>query len=159
MIKVKNYYFIIFLVSNLFSNVSETRKNAITRAVKQMGPTVASINVVKIKEFSNQYYFNDPFFRYLYPTIIKKIPSLGSGVIISPDGYILTNQHVIENSIEIIITLSGGNQYRGEIIGEDRKTDLALLKIEDSNSINTSFPNFKNELNNLGGKISWKVKL
>ena len=132
MISFRKYYFLLFLITNLLANVTENRKNAITKSVKKMGPTVASINVVKIKEFSNQYYFNDPFFRYLYPTMIKKIPSLGSGVIISPDGYILTNQHVIENSIEIIITLSGGKQYDAEIIGEDRKSDLALLKIDDS---------------------------
>ena len=87
MISFRKYYFLLFLITNLLANVTENRKNAITKAVKKMGPTVASINVVKIKEFSNQYYFNDPFFRYLYPTMIKKIPSLGSGVIISPVSY------------------------------------------------------------------------
>ena len=139
---ILNKYFILLLLSNyLLGNVSDSRKNAITQAVKKMGQTVASINVMKIKEFSNHYYFNDPFFRYLYPTMIKKIPSIGSGVLISPDGYILTNQHVVENSIEIIITLPGGKEYDGQVIGEDRKTDLALLKIEDSNLPYSEFAN------------------
>ena len=62
---ILNKYFILFLLSSyLLGNVSNSRKNAITQAVKKMGPTVASINVMKIKEFSNQYYFNDPFFNY-----------------------------------------------------------------------------------------------
>jgi len=139
---ILNKYFILLLLSNyLLGNVSDSRKNAITQAVKKMGQTVASINVMKIKEFSNHYYFNDPFFRYLYPTMIKKIPSIGFGVLISPDGYILTNQHVVENSIEIIITLPGGKEYDGQVIGEDRKTDLALLKIEDSNLPYSEFAN------------------
>jgi len=55
--------------------------------------------------------------------------SLGSGVIISPDGYIVTNEHVVEGTDAIQVRLSTGKQYRGEIIGMDPKTDLALIKI------------------------------
>ncbi|SVC42193.1 uncharacterized protein METZ01_LOCUS295047, partial [marine metagenome] len=46
--------------------------------------------------------------------------------VISPDGYVLTNYHVIENAHEIIVTLPGGEEYKSEIIGKDRFTDLAL---------------------------------
>lgn len=59
----------------------------------------------------------------------KKINSLGSGFIISKDGYVVTKYHVIENSEEIVINLSDGKKYKAEVVGVDKKTDLALLKI------------------------------
>lgn len=59
--------------------------------------------------------------------------SLGSGFIISEDGYILTNAHVVNSADEITVKLSDKREFRAEIIGADRKTDIALLKIEASN--------------------------
>lgn len=56
--------------------------------------------------------------------------SLGSGVIINKEGYIVTNNHVVENAKEIIVTLHNEKDYRAEVIGRDKKTDLALIKIE-----------------------------
>ncbi len=55
--------------------------------------------------------------------------SLGSGVVIHPDGFIVTNHHVVEGMDAIQVLLSGGKQYRAEVIGTDPKTDLALIKI------------------------------
>ncbi|HWU41128.1 MAG TPA: trypsin-like peptidase domain-containing protein, partial [Candidatus Acidoferrum sp.] len=55
--------------------------------------------------------------------------SLGSGVVIHPDGFIVTNHHVVEDTDGIQVLASGGKQYRGEIVGMDPKTDLALIKI------------------------------
>lgn len=54
----------------------------------------------------------------------------GSGVIITPDGYIITNNHVVDKSQELSVTLNNNKTYKAEIIGTDRKTDIALLKIE-----------------------------
>ena len=54
----------------------------------------------------------------------------GSGVIISPDGYIITNYHVIENSSEVIVTTNNNKEYEAEIIGFDEVTDIAVLKID-----------------------------
>ena len=56
--------------------------------------------------------------------------SLGSGVIINKEGYIVTNNHVIENAKEITVTLSNEKDYKAEVIGRDKKTDLALIKID-----------------------------
>ena len=56
----------------------------------------------------------------------------GSGIIISPDGYILTNNHVIENATEINIILNTGKEYKGEVVGKDRTTDIAVIKINDN---------------------------
>jgi len=54
----------------------------------------------------------------------------GSGVIISPDGYIITNNHVIENSSQLEVTLNNNKTYKAELIGTDPKTDIALIKID-----------------------------
>lgn len=59
----------------------------------------------------------------------------GSGVIISPDGYIVTNNHVIENSSELQVTLNNNKTYRAELIGTDTETDIALLKIDAENDL------------------------
>ena len=59
--------------------------------------------------------------------------SSGSGVVISPDGYVLTNTHVIENASKITVTLSGGNEYDADVVGVDKTSDLALLKLEGKN--------------------------
>jgi serine protease Do len=56
--------------------------------------------------------------------------SLGSGVIINKEGYIVTNNHVIENAKEILVTLASEKEYEAEVIGRDKKTDLALIKID-----------------------------
>ena len=63
----------------------------------------------------------------------EKRTGLGSGVIVSDTGYILTNNHVIERTDKILVTLSTGEEYSAKIIGFDKKTDLALLKIEANN--------------------------
>jgi serine protease Do len=60
---------------------------------------------------------------------------LGSGFIIDPKGYIVTNCHVIGNAGEIRITLNGGRDFSAELIGADKNTDLALLKIDASNPL------------------------
>lgn len=113
-------------------DINQSRETVITRAIGEVGPAVASINVVQIKEYFATPFFNDPFFQFLFPEqpFKHQIKGLGSGVMISPDGYIITNQHVVEGADEIIITLPGGKEYNGEIIGEDRTTDVAILKID-----------------------------
>ncbi|MEE9167650.1 MAG: trypsin-like peptidase domain-containing protein [Candidatus Neomarinimicrobiota bacterium] len=113
-------------------DIDRSRETAITRAIARVGPSVASINVVQIKEYYRAPFFDDPFFQFLFPEgpFRQRIKSLGSGVVISPDGYVITNQHVIEAADEIIVTLPGGKQYDAEIVGQDRTTDMAVLKID-----------------------------
>src|SRR5271157_2880322 len=56
--------------------------------------------------------------------------SLGSGFIINRDGYILTNDHVVENATEIVVTTHEGNEFKAKLIGRDAKTDVALIKVD-----------------------------
>ena len=113
--------------------ISNSRHNAITRAVALASPTVVGINVTSVKTYYRRSpFFNDPFFRQFFgdEAFQKKVQSLGSGFIVSADGYIITNQHVVENALEIIVTREGGRQYVAEKIGEDVTSDVALLKID-----------------------------
>jgi serine protease Do len=60
----------------------------------------------------------------------QKVKELGSGFLISPDGYIVTNDHVAGNATEITVTLTDGKEYKAKLIGTDHSTDISLLKIE-----------------------------
>lgn len=115
-----------------------TRQNSITHAVKILSPAVVGINVTQVYEYSRRSPWSnnrDPILRQLYPELFEErryqqqVSSLGSGFIISADGYILTNEHVVQNAKEIIITMTGGEKAVAEKLGSDPKTDVALLKI------------------------------
>ena len=79
----------------------------------------------------------DPIFRYFFGDRLdprpREVSNLGSGVIVSPNGYILTNQHVVEAADEIQIALADGQSLPAKVVGADPETDLAVLKIEASN--------------------------
>jgi serine protease Do len=113
--------------------VEESRRNAITRTVAAVSPAVVGINVIEMRTYRRwNPWGDDPFFRQFFgdQTYVEKIPSLGSGFIISSDGYILTNDHVAGNAKEITVTLTSGEKYKAEVIGTDLVSDIALLKIE-----------------------------
>jgi len=117
-------------------SISTSRQNAITRSIEHVSPAVVGINVIKIERFVQRSLFDDdPFWQMFFPprTYQQKVKSLGSGFIISPDGYILTNEHVIHNASEIVVTTTEGKQYRAKVTGSDYIYDVALLKIEGSN--------------------------
>ncbi|MBN2415919.1 trypsin-like peptidase domain-containing protein [bacterium] len=114
--------------------ITQSRTNAITRAVKDVSPAVVGINVKQIRRVRSRSYFSDPMWDYFFPReYLEEVPSLGSGFIISSDGYILTNQHVIDEATEIMVTTTDGKQYKAEIAGQDAKYDIALLKIDVDN--------------------------
>ncbi|MBH54465.1 MAG: protease Do [Opitutaceae bacterium] len=105
----------------------------------QVTPAVVSVSTSKILE-AQRYslppqFRDDPFLRRFFGVPEKqedqpRAEGLGSGVIVSRDGYILTNNHVIENVDEVSVRLQDGRQFDAEIIGADSKTDVAVLKIE-----------------------------
>ena len=68
--------------------------------------------------------------QFFYGDESRKRVGTGSGVIISPDGYIITNHHVIENSSEVIVTTNDNKEYEAIIVGSDEVTDVAVLKID-----------------------------
>jgi Do/DeqQ family serine protease len=101
------------------------------------GPAVVRINTTTISSSQNNPFLNDPFFRqffgnqYSLPTQPQESHGLGSGFIVSPDGYILTNEHVISGVSEIEVTLSSREKpYSAQKVGADSDLDLAVLKID-----------------------------
>ncbi len=118
-------------------DITQSRQNAITRAVARVNPAVVGINVTQILRVQQRSFWdNDPFWRYFAPPQSYReyeVKGLGSGFIISPDGYILTNQHVIDQATEIVVSMTNGEHINAEVVGEDPKYDVALLKIEGEN--------------------------
>lgn len=98
-------------------------------------PAVVSITSSRIVKVPQSPFFNDPFFQQFFGGQTPHSPQeqrergLGSGVIISPDGYILTNNHVIEKGTDIKVTLADKRQFPGKVIGADPQTDIAVVKI------------------------------
>ena len=120
-----------------FSNLAE-----------KVRPGVVNIQVVKkLKNvdfgfrgnpFGEQNPFGDfygPFSRGTPPAGEYKQQGEGSGFVISQDGYILTNNHVVEDANQIKVKLSNGKEYEGKVVGRDPKTDLAIVKIERSSDL------------------------
>ncbi|MCH7498084.1 MAG: trypsin-like peptidase domain-containing protein [Candidatus Marinimicrobia bacterium] len=112
-----------------------SRHTALTRAIERVSPAVAGINVIKLQKGPSGYsrLFSDPFWANMFPETYRRVESLGSGLVISSDGYVVTNAHVVENAAEIIVTLPGGMQYDVADVFTDALTDIALLKIEAQN--------------------------
>jgi len=124
--------------TQLGEDITISRQNAITRAVQQVSPAVVGINVTEVREVRyRDPFFDDPFFERFFgrraQTYQQEVHGLGSGFIISPDGYIVTNDHVAGSASKIIVTMTDGKQYDARVIGSDRTTDVALLKIDGAN--------------------------
>jgi serine protease Do len=123
---------------NLNDDISNSRNNIITKTVELVSPAVVGINVIEIRQVRDpfSYFFDDPFFRQFFGdrrTNSRRVQGLGSGFIISPDGYIITNDHVAGNATEITVTLTDGSHHQAKIIGSDATSDICLIKIEGLN--------------------------
>jgi serine protease Do len=120
------------------SNPSEARRTAIVVATEKVAPAVVSVTVRRsaVVAYGNPF-FQDPFFEFFGPQYRRKeMSSLGSGVIVSKDGYILTNSHVVGGGEQggelegITITLHDGRQFPAKLIGTDAANDLAVIKVK-----------------------------
>lgn len=118
----------------LNSDITNERQNIITKTVEQTSPAVVGITVTEIRQYRDMW-SADPFWRQFFGDRVynQQIKSLGSGAIISPDGYIITNDHVAGNAVEAIVTLTDGSHYNAKVIGTDHTSDICLLKIDAQN--------------------------
>lgn len=123
-------------------DITSSRQNTIVKAAQKVGPTVVSISVVQVRVVRESPFFSpfgDEFFDEFWGGFFRpreykqKIYSIGSGVIINPEGYILTNEHVVSGADQLKVTLTTGEEYEGKVIGQDQASDLAMVKIDAKN--------------------------
>lgn len=121
--------------SGVNEEVFRSRQTAITRAVAAAAPAVVSINVIKLQTVRyRDSFFSDPWFDQLFPPRYRQrevpVQGLGSGFVVSADGYIVTNDHVAGNAAEISVSFPDGRTMEARLVGTDPTSDLALLKVE-----------------------------
>ena len=103
--------------------------------------SVTNISSTQIVRTPNSPFANDPFFRFFFADPQddafgyreRRAQSLGSGVIVSADGYVLTNNHVVDQGVEVTVTMPDKRELRAKVIGVDEATDIAVLKIDATN--------------------------
>jgi serine protease Do len=122
-------------IEEINDEITEHRQNAITRTVKMAEDAIVGINVTEVREVVVQDPLMSPFFRFFFGQRkrLYQVEGLGSGFLISPDGYILTNHHVAGNAKKIVVTMTDGSKHDAKIVGADRTSDIALLKIDGEN--------------------------
>jgi len=123
---------------NVPRQIIDTSK-AFSEIAGSLSPSVVNISTTKVMKRDAGPSLEDPFFDLLNPFRNFKMPkkwkeqSLGSGVIVSTDGYLITNNHVVEQADEIRVTLFDKRSFKAKLIGADTKTDIAIVKIEADN--------------------------
>lgn len=120
------------------TQILETSR-AFSEIVSAVSPAVVNISTTKVVRREPFPFSEDPFFDLFRPFHDFGLPkkwkeqSLGSGVIVSMDGYIITNNHVVEQSEDIRVILYDKRSFRGTVVGSDPKTDIAVVKISSDN--------------------------
>lgn len=125
--------------ANLTSDEGHKMHDFLPQINAKLAPTVVSIRAVrnvkmmqnvKIIEYYLDKYFNETIKEKQVPEVTKKQESMGTGVVIDGNGYIITNHHVVADADEITIKLHDDTKLTAKLVGSDRKTDIALLKVD-----------------------------
>lgn len=126
---------VVTLYENLPGRSGAISTASYSAAAQKVMPAVVNIFTTSEIKNPNNAFMDDPRFRFFFgdqfeDNAPQQASSLGSGVLVSHDGYILTNHHVVEAADQIEVAMSDGRKAKGHIIGSDPETDLAVIKIE-----------------------------
>ncbi|MBI5436684.1 MAG: Do family serine endopeptidase [Nitrosomonadales bacterium] len=126
---------VVTLYENTPDSGSKIPASGFSAAAKKVMPAVVNIFTSSTVKIPNNPLMDDPNFRFFFGDqseegAVQKSSGLGSGVIVSHDGYILTNHHVIEAADQIEVALADGRKAKGRVIGSDPETDIAVIKID-----------------------------
>ncbi len=144
---------LVLVFSSMFSMQTQAQARDLpdfTELVEKQGATVVNISttqIIKGRRGGHQFQFDgdeatQEFLRRFFPGQIPNLPgvpqefknrSLGSGFIISADGHILTNAHVVDGADEVLVKLTDKREFKAKVLGADKRTDVALIKIEAGN--------------------------
>src|SRR3954467_2168633 len=113
--------------------VSDARSAVVTSYADVVEPIQKAVVSVYLKKFVRDQLAFNPFTGRIVGGGQREEDGLGSGVIVSPDGYILTHNHVVEGADELKVLLAGDRELVAKVIGADPKTDIAVIKIEAEN--------------------------
>lgn len=130
-------------VAAVYAETSSLRRTPTVIAVEKVSPAVVNISTEEIVQSRGSLGFSgDPFFDQFFRDFLDPFPrrqykqnSLGSGVIFDQHGYVLTNHHVIQRASKITITLADEREFEAELIGDDARFDLAVVKISSAENL------------------------
>ncbi|MGB2635954.1 MAG: DegQ family serine endoprotease [Candidatus Acidiferrum sp.] len=128
-------------LADVNEGASKTSFAPVVKAVLPSVVNISSSKVVKASADGMEQMEQDPMFRQFFGQGGMEAPkdrrekALGSGVIVSPEGYVLTNNHVVDGATDVKVTLSDKREFQARIVGTDPKTDVAVLKIDASNLV------------------------
>jgi Do/DeqQ family serine protease len=135
----KNIYISALLVVFSFASASaQSVQNSYADLVSRVSPAVVTIRSTERARSAQQFPFmDDPQFREFFGDRVpqqqrppQRVEGVGSGVIVNPDGYILTNHHVVDGALEIKVELTDNRTFTAKLVGSDPPSDLAVLKID-----------------------------
>jgi serine protease Do len=106
--------------------VQEARRTAIVAAAERVAPAVVSVNVLRRERVVPRSMWEEMM---IPPGAEREVAGLGSGFIISPEGLVITNEHVVRAAAEVMVTLPDGREFDADVVGADEVNDLALLRI------------------------------
>jgi serine protease Do len=122
------------------AQVAQSRRTAITQAVEAVSPAVVTVNTEKTERVRDPRFapYDDAYVRYFLrqsPYREERVQGVGSGFVVSPDGYVVTNEHVVGTADEIEVLFPDGRSLPAERVGSDEATDLAVLKVQPDSAL------------------------